>query len=146
MSSDEIWWGDVPKGMNFDIFSGDLTVSICSDFTQNSSDGIWRCTSFFQNAVLDLPPNERLIKLVFSILHHYHHHHCRPGAGVSLSVYIPSGFLALHNSISQSTVISNVGKASACFMSFWTGNGWGKYLYKFYCGHYLWHFNEGNLF
>jgi hypothetical protein len=102
--------------MNFDIFSGDLTVSICSDFTQNSSDGMRRCTSFFQNAVLDLPPNEGLIKLVFSTLHH-HHHHCRPSAGVSLSVYIPSGFLAIHNSISQSIVKSNVGQACACFMS-----------------------------
>jgi hypothetical protein len=52
MNSDEIWWGVVPKGMNFDIFSGDLTVSICSDifsgdlpvsicsdFTLNASDG-----------------------------------------------------------------------------------------------------------
>jgi hypothetical protein len=38
-SSDEIWWGIGPKGMNFDIFSEDLTASICSDLTQDSSDG-----------------------------------------------------------------------------------------------------------
>jgi hypothetical protein len=131
--------------MNFDIFSEDLTASICSDLTQDSSDGTWRCTSFFQNVVLVLPPNERLIKLVFSTLH-YHHHHCRPIAGVSLSVSSILVFLHFHNSISQSIVKSNVDKASACFISFWTGNGWGKCLYKLYCGGYLWHFNEGNLF
>jgi len=39
MSSDKIRWGVVPKGMNFDIFSEDLTASVCSDFTQDYSDG-----------------------------------------------------------------------------------------------------------
>ena len=143
MSSDEIWWGVVPKGMNFDIFSEDLTAPLCSDFTQDSSDGTWRCTSFFQNVVLDVPPNERLIKLVFSTLHH---HHFRPNAGVSLSVSSLLVFLHFRNSTFQSIVKSNVDKASACVISFWTGNGCGRCLYKLYYGGYLWHFNEGNLF